>query len=267
MKIAVAQLYSSDNKKENLIKAKEYIMQAKEEKADFIVFPEHYMVTLSSTSTLNRVDVAESIDGPFVTELCQLAYDNQIYIMCGIYEYKENDKHRSYNSVVTINRNGEVIDCYRKSYLFDAFNSRESDTSITGTEPPKVIDTEFGKIGVIICYEIRFPELTRYLVNKGADIIFVPTAWKDGFLKEHHWKTLLQARAIENTSFIIGVDQIYNNNVGSSMIVDPMGVPIASAGEVETLLCARIDIERLSSVREKLPSLKHQKLSSYFCKD
>lgn len=264
MKIAVAQLSSSENKEENLLKAKEYITKAKKEKADFIVFPEHYMASFSATSKVNRSEIAESTDGPFVTELCNLAKENHIYIICGIYEYEKNDKYRSYNSVVTINRNGELIDCYRKAYLYDAFRGKESDTSIPGIKPPKAIDTEFGKIGVIICYELRFPEIFRHLTSQGANIIFIPTAWKDGLLKEHHWKTLLQARAIENTVFIVGADQVNNNNVGNSMIVDPMGVSLASAGEEETLLISDIDMGRVLRVREKLPSLEHQKQESFF---
>lgn len=264
MKIAVAQLYSSENKEENLSKAKEYILKAKNEKVDFIVFPEHYMASFPPNSPVNRSEVAESTEGPFVTELCNLAKENDMYIMCGIYESKKDEILRSYNSVVTINRDGEIIDCYRKTYLYDAFNARESDTSIPGSDLPKVIDTEFGKIAVIICYEIRFPEITRYLASKGVEIIFVPTAWKDGVLKEHHWKTLLQARAIENTSFIIGADQIHNNNVGNSMIVDPMGVPVASAGEEETLIISEVDIQRIYKVREKLPSLEHRKPESFY---
>jgi len=97
-------------------------------------------------------------------------------------------------------------------------------------------------------------------------VIFVPTAWKDGVLKEHHWKTLLQARAIENTIFVIGADQIENGNVGNSMIVDPMGVPIAHSGEEESLIISEIDMKRVSEVRYKLPSLEHKKPSSFYDK-
>jgi len=263
MKIAVAQLSSSENKNENLLKAEKYIIKAKNAQADFIVFPEHYMASFTSPK-VNRSEVSEKVDGPFVTELCRMAKENNIYILCGIYEYAENESFRSYNSVVTINREGEVVDCYRKNYLYDAFSAKESDTSVLGSAPPKVINTEFGKIGVIICYELRFPEITRYLTSKGAEFIFIPTAWKDGILKEHHWRTLLQARAIENTVFIIGADQIDNNNVGNSMIIDPMGTPIAQAGEEEALIVSEINTNRLKTVRKKLPSLEHTKPASFY---
>lgn len=263
MKVSVAQLISTENKEENLAKACEYIKKAKDVGSDLVVFPEHHMITISNPSKTNRADVAETTDGPFVTKLAEAAKRHNIYVACGIYEKKPGEESRAYNSVVFINRTGEVVYNYRKTHLYDAFGAKESDGSVPGSEPPQVIDTEFGKVGIMICYDVRFPEVARQLTLQGAEIILAPTAWKSGTLKEHHWHTLVKARAIENTVFMVGADQIGNDNVGNSMIVDPMGVAISSAGEEEALISAELDIKRLYRVREKLPSLNNRKPELY----
>ncbi len=262
MKIAIAQVESASDKKKNLKKAALYAEKAKRDGANFVVFPEGFMAN-TSLSNLKPADVAEPIDGNFIKELSNIAKSNQIYIVCGVFETNPRDSSSCYNVAVVINKRGETVYSYRKTHLFDAFTSKESDRFLTGSEPPEVIETEYGKIGLLICYEIRFPELTRRLALQKADVVIVPTAWVAGNMKEYHWNTLLKARAIENTLYIVGAGQIGNNNAGNSMIVDPMGVVKANAGEIESLIIANIDSKRTISVREKLPSLSNRNPGLY----
>lgn len=109
----------------------------------------------------------------------------------GIYELEKEEKYRSYNTIVFIDDKGDLIYKQRKTHLYDAFKAKESKKTIPSANPFEVIETKFGKIGLINCYEIRFPEIARKLVLKGADILVVPTAWISGIMKEVHWQVLL----------------------------------------------------------------------------
>lgn len=264
MKVAVVQLKSSSDKSANLHKAKEYIQKAKKLGADFVLLPEMYMAFLHPELGINRyAAIAEALDGPFVNGLAECARENQVYVICGIFESKSGENDRAYNTTIFLNRNGDLLQAYRKTHLYDAFNYKESDSIIPGPNPQDVIETEFGKAGLMVCYEIRFPEISRRLAIKGADFFFIPAAWLDGVMKEEHWKTLLRARAIENTVYVFAADQIGNHFSGQSMIIDPMGVVKANAGEEETIILSEIDLDRIKRVREKLPSVADRKAEFY----
>lgn len=263
MKIAIAQLKASPDKNINLTKAKDYIREAKTRGADLIVFPEGYMAYVPQSSKEGAAGIAEPLDGPFVTKLAEEAKSNQLHIVCGVYELKSDEDYRAYNTAVIIGSDGELISSYRKTHLFDAFERKESNKVVPSTNSFKVINTSMGKIGIMICYEIRFPEIARILALQGADMIITPTAWAAGLMKEHHWRTLLTSRAIENTIYVVGAGQVGNNNSGNSMVIDPMGIAVASAGEEESLIIAKIDLERIRRVREKLPSMSHRKPDLY----
>jgi predicted amidohydrolase len=263
MKVAIAQLKTTTDKAENLQKAKEYIAKSKNLGADFVVLPEMFMGYTSVTSGILPADIAEPIDGPFVHGLLEAARQNQIYVVCGMYESEEDEGRRAYNTTVIINKSGELLYNYRKTHLCDAFTYKESDSIIPGAEPFQVIDTEFGKLGLIVCYELRFPEVTRQLMLEKADFLFVSAGWYGGILKEEHWEILIRARAIENTTFVCAANQTGNVFSGRSMIVDPMGVILASAGEEEAIVLAEIDLERVKRVKERLPSMDHRRPKLY----
>lgn len=263
MRVAVAQLSSSLDKVSNLKKAKEYITRAKSVGADFILLPELYMAATTPNSGVLPSEVAEPLDGPFVTGLIEAARENEVYVVCGIFESKPDDANRAYNTTVFINRTGELLKAYRKTHLYDAFAYKESDTVAQGENPYQSVDTEFGKIGLMVCYEVRFPEIARQFALQGADILFMPAGWVAGPMKEEHWETLIRARAIENTMFICAADQVGNIFAGRSMVVDPMGIVLSSAGEEETLLIANIDLDRIQRVRGNLPSVGHRRPELY----
>lgn len=263
MKVAIAQLSTSTDKILNLNKAKKYIAKAKKEGADFIILPEFFMALATPKSGVLPSEVAEPLDGPFISGLAEAARENNIYVVCGTYESKEDEAGRAFNTTVFISRSGELLHSYRKTHLYDAFSYNESETIIPGDNPFKVIETEFGKIGLIVCYELRFPEITRQFALQGADVLFVPAGWVAGALKEDHWETLLRARAIENTIYVCGTNLTEDIFSGRSMVIDPMGVITASAGEEESLFTVDIDLDRIQRVRKKLPSVVHRKPEFY----
>ena len=263
MKVAIAQLSTSVDKSSNLEKGLQYIAKAKRLGADFVILPEFYMVLATPKSGVQPVDAAESLNGPFVSALKEAARENEIYVICGMYESNTDDLKRAYNTTVFIDRTGNLIHSYRKTNLYDAFSYQESDTIIPGENPYKVVETEFGKIGLMVCYELRFPEIARQFALQEADILFVPAGWIAGPMKEDHWQTLIRARAIENTMFVIGANLVGDIFTGRSVMVDPMGVILASGGEEESLIMAEIDVERIRRVREKLPSVRGRRPEFY----
>ncbi|WP_419878425.1 carbon-nitrogen hydrolase family protein [Brevibacillus centrosporus] len=263
MKVAIAQLTSTMDKTENLQKAAAYIAKAKASGADFVILPEMYLAPATPKTGVTPAQVAEPLDGPFVTGLANAAREQGVYVVCGIYESIPNDPDRAYNTTVFLNRSGELIHTYRKTHLYDAFSFVESDAIAPGDNPYQVVETEFGKIGLMVCYEVRFPEIARQFALQGADILFVPAGWVAGAMKEDHWETLVRARAIENTMFVCAADQVGNIFAGRSLIVDPMGVVLASAGEEEALIVAELDMDRISRVRGKLPSVANRRPEFY----
>lgn len=263
MKVAIAQLTASMDKTLNVQKAADYIGRAKAEGADFVILPEMYSAPATPKSGVLPAEVAEPLDGPFVSGLAEAAREHGVYVVCGVFESIAGDEKRAYNTTVFLNRSGELIHAYRKTHLYDAFSYKESDFIAAGDNPYEAVETEFGKIGLMVCYEVRFPEIAREFALQGADILFVPAGWVAGAMKEDHWETLVRARAIENTMFICAADQVGNIFAGRSMIVDPMGVAVASAGEEETLLIAKLDLDRIQRVRGKLPSVANRRAELY----
>lgn len=197
------------------------------------------------------------LTAPLVTGLREEAKKYGMWVICGMSEKVEDPSDpRKYNTTVVINSEGELVGSYRKTHLYDAFGYKESDANKPGDKFFEPIDTPFGKIGLFVCYEVRFPEVARYQRSKGADIIIMPTAWIAGKLKSHHFQTLITARAIENTVYMLACDLCDENCIGESVVVDPMGVTIANAGEGEGLISAVIDTDRIEAVRKSCPPIR-----------
>ncbi len=209
---------------------------------------------------LNKV--AEPLDGPFVNSLAELASKHGLHIVAGFWE-RVPDDHRVHNTAVILSPEGKLLDCYRKVHLFDALSIKESDRMIPGSALPPIFTIKGVRIGLAICYDLRFPELFRNLALRGADLILLPSAWYAGPLKEEHWLTLLKARAIENTVYTAGANLTGGPFSGRSAIFDPFGVLIAGAGESPGLVIGKIDIDRIKEVRAKLPSLEHCRLELF----
>jgi deaminated glutathione amidase len=192
----------------------------------------------------------------------------QVTILGGSFPVPVEDTGKVYNTTILIDPSGEELIRYCKVHLFDVNvpdgnTYRESSTVVAGKELPTVYFSEqLGNIGLSVCYDVRFPELYRHLSDKGAEVMFVPAAFT-AFTGKDHWQVLLQARAIENTSYIIAPAQTGNNydrryTHGHAMIIDPWGVILADAGEKTGISLAEIKPSRLEQVRRQMPSLEHR---------
>lgn len=269
MKISVVQLNPQDNKKENISKALKFIDKAAREGADIVSLPEYVDFMGDGKDSLS---IAENIPGGYATQkFSNKAKEHGIYIHVGsIRENNQSDK--IYNTSLVFNRKGAIIGKYRKIHLFDIeidgkVSAKESDT-ITPGEEVVLVDTEFGKLGLSICYDIRFPELFRTLALKGAKILFIPAAFTL-YTGIHHWETLLKARAIENQCFVVAAGQIGSyppeskTLFGSSMVVDPWGIVLARAPERESIITVNIDISDIEHTRQNVPCYYHRKPELY----
>lgn len=263
MRIALCQLVSSPRKSDNLEAAAGAIREAKRRGAALALLPEVFMAYLHPKDPTTAAEIAEPVDGPFVSGLAAEARSQHLYVGCGLWETASGERERAFNTTVLIGPDGRLLLAYRKTHLYDAFGYRESDRIVPGTEPPEVVRTPLGTLGLLVCYELRFPELSRRVAVAGADVLLLPAAWVAGPLKEHHWSTLLRARAIENTMYVAAANQAGNVFTAGSLLVDPMGVTVAAGGEDAGLVTGDVDLARLAAVREKLPVLRHRRENLY----
>lgn len=252
--LAVAQFAPGEDKAANLEEIWRLAGLAVARGASLVVFPEYssfFEAELGEAS----VAASEPLDGPFVTALGALAAELGIHLVAGVLETA--DATRVSNTLVALSPAGAVVVEYRKLHLYDAFGQRESDRVRAGAiEAPQTFAWEGFTVGLQTCYDIRFPEVTRRLVDAGADLVLVPAEWVRGPLKEHHWRTLVTARAIENTIYVAAADHAPPVGAGNSMIVDPMGVELATIGEESGVVAvAEITPQRVASVRERNPAL------------
>ncbi|GGH33691.1 carbon-nitrogen hydrolase family protein [Microbacterium album] len=198
---------------------------------------------------------AEPLEGEFVGSLAGLADELGILVVAGLTE-RASDGERVRNTVVAVDGSG-IRAVYRKQHLYDAFGQRESDWVEAGTlEPPQTFDVGGLRFGLMTCYDLRFPEAARVLADAGADVALVPAEWVRGPLKEHHWRTLLTARAIENTMYVAAADHPPTLGVGHSTVVDPQGVAIAAVGTATDVAVAWADRDAIDNVRRVNPALQ-----------
>jgi len=249
MRVAVAQLDPKLAEKErNLDACLARLDEAVADGAELVVFPECAIPGYMFESADEAMPYAEEIPGPSTEALADAAARTGAHVCCGLIE---RDGDRLHNAAVLIGPGG-LVGTYRKTHLpflgVDRF-------VVPGDELP-VWDTPLGRIGVEICYDLRFPEVTRQLVDAGADLVLVPSEWVRGPLKEAHWRTLATARAIENTVYLAAADHAPPIGVGNSLIVDPMGVELAGLGEEVGTAIAWITPARVTEVRRINPALQ-----------
>jgi len=261
MRIALAQIPVSPDPAVNLSRVKDALAQAAEGDADLAVFPEATMVRFGSDLTA----AAQELDGPFCTEIGLACAATGVAAVIGVFEPAPGG--RVYNTAVAFSAAGERVASYRKIHLFDALGQVESEMVAPGSQ---VVVTSLAgaPVGMQICYDIRFPELTRALAVAGARLVTVSAAWAAGTFKEEHWVTLLRARAIENTVWIAATDQVPDpdakptraaTGVGRSLLIDPMGVVRCDLGPMAGVTVVAADLSAVDSVRATLPSLQHRR--------
>jgi deaminated glutathione amidase len=263
MKVALAQLCSSTDKGENLRVAGEFIKNAKSQGATFVAFPEFLMAYSPATQSAEELrELAETVDGPFTTALRNVAKASEINVVATIYE-QSDFANRVYDTALWIGHDGNIAAAYRKLHLYDALGFKESDKFVAGSDLTAPIKTDSGTIGMMICYDLRFPELSRLLTLMGANILVAPSGWVQGEMKVEHWQTMVRARALENGCYVIAPAQVGNIYIGHSMVIDPFGRTVAEMHGGEGLGIVKIDLGMVSEVREKLPLLKNRRAEIY----
>lgn len=252
--VAVCQFAPTASRTQNRERIAELTAEAAARGAKLIVFPEYssyFVDPLDDSLAAN----AETLDGEFVETLTALAGEYAVVIVAGLVERAADDQHVR-NAVVAVRGDG-LLAVYRKQHLYDAFGQHESDWVEAG-ETGAASSFELGGIrfGLMTCYDLRFPEVARTLADVGADALVVPAEWVRGPLKEHHWTTLLAARAIENTAYVVAADHPAPIGVGHSQVIDPQGVLLAGVGLTEGIAVAVVERSTIERVRAANPALR-----------
>jgi predicted amidohydrolase len=261
VRIALCQIPVSADPVVNLSRVRGALREAAAGGAELAVFPEATMTRFGSDLRA----AAEPLDGPFCAELAAACAAACVAAVAGVFEPASDG--RVYNTAVAFSRSGDLVASYRKLHLFDALGQRESDLVAAGND---VVVTSLAgvTVGLQICYDIRFPELTRALAVGGASLVTVSAAWQAGLFKEEHWVTLLRARAIENTVWIAAVDQVPDpdakparapTGVGRSMLIDPLGVVRLDLGPAASVVVTNAEMSLVETVRATLPSLANRR--------
>jgi len=250
------------DKKVNLQKVQKLIEENIWNKPDLIVLPEVF-----NSGVDHRVlqKLAENIPEGQTTELLSnIAKKYETNIVCGSFIEQEKDGQYKNTSIV-LDRNGEIIGKYQKIHMFNYYGSNEGEYVASG-DKAVVVETDIGKIGLSVCYDLRFPELYRAMAYAGAQIITCVAAWP--YPRLEHWVSLNKARAIENTVFMVSVNQCgrvnpKRQNLGQSMLINPWGEVISSAGGDEGVFAGEIDFDYLAKIREEFPVLNDRNLDAY----
>lgn len=250
--VAVAQFAPVADTGRNIAEIAELVAVAADRGARVVVLPEYSSYFVDPFDASLHAN-AQPVDGPFTVALREIATAHGVTVVAGLLETGEGERVR--NTVVAVDETG-VLASYRKLHLYDAFGQRESDWVEPGeiVRPP-VFAVDGLRLGIMTCYDLRFPEVTRLLADAGAEAVLVAAEWVRGPLKEHHWRTLLHARAIENTVFVAASDHPPPLGVGHSMVVDPQGVEVAAVGTGTGVAVAHLDPEAISRVRRVNPAL------------
>jgi deaminated glutathione amidase len=262
-KIAIIQFKASIDKNQNLKQILNYIQKASKLGAELCAFPEFMMFyTTSSQSPAKLASLAETIHGSFVKTIAKSAKENSIQIVGTFYE-KSNKKNRVYDTSFLISKSGKILSKYRKIHLYDALGFKESNKMTPGSKIISPTKTSIGKIGMLICYDLRFPEVSRALASAGSEILVVPSAWVKGKMKEDHWITINKTRAIENGCYIIAPDQVGNIYCGRSIVVDPYGKILLDMKKRQGIGIVNISLDKVKHTRRVLPLLKNRRIDLY----
>ena len=264
--VAALQITSTSNVEANFAEAEEQIELASRRGAELIGLPENFAFLGEDNEKLR---LASELSLKFTNFLKTMSQRYQVYLLGGGYPVPAGDDSHTLNRSALFGRDGQVLAKYDKIHLFDVDLPdgnlyKESATILSGKEHPPGIDVPgLCKIGLSICYDVRFPELYRYLSSNGAELIMIPAAFTE-FTGKDHWQILLQARAIENTAYVVapaqtGVHYGRRQSHGHAMVIDPWGTVLSDAGKMQGAAIAPADKERVKRIREQMPSLRHRK--------
>jgi deaminated glutathione amidase len=252
LRVALAQLAASRRPEEN----RERLATLSVPPADLVVLPEVFQRDLGRPEDELGPD-AEDLDGPFVQALTAKAAEHGGTWVAGMIE--RTDDGRPYNTLVVADGSG-LRASYRKIHLYDSFGYLESDRMVAGERAPVLVDVDGVGVGLMTCYDLRFPELARELSRAGADLLVVPAAWVAGPRKVSHWRTLVAARAIENLAYVAAVGQPGPRYSGHTMLVDPRGEVLGEAGEEDgEIVTGEVHGDVTTESREENPSLLNRR--------
>jgi deaminated glutathione amidase len=223
--------------------------------SDLVVLPEAFARDFGEAGS-DVSGYAEPLGGEFDDAVARVAEERRTTVVAGMFETGP-DPTRPFNTLVV---RGAVTAHYRKVHLYDSFGYRESDRLTAGAIDPVVVEVAGWRLGLMTCYDLRFPEFARALVDRGAEVLVVPAAWVAGPRKVDHWRTLARARAIENTVFVAGAAQPGPRYSGHSLVVDPLGDVLAEAADEPALITATLDRKTLDEARRTNPSLANRRL-------
>jgi predicted amidohydrolase len=262
---ACVQLRSSDDVEENIRITSEFIRQAKRHGAEFIATPENTTLMAPDGGAKLEKSFPEERD-PALPRFCALAEELGVWLLIGSLAIKVSEK-KTANRSFLIDPQGRIVARYDKIFLFDVNlpsgeTYRESNT-VAGGDRAVVADLPWARVGLSICYDLRFPQLYRRLAQAGASILVVPSAFTETTGKAH-WHVLLRARAIENGAFVIapaqgGTHANGRNTYGHSLILAPWGEVLAEAGTEPGVIVADLDLDAVKNARERVPSLRHDR--------
>lgn len=262
---AALQMTSTADVARNLDEAERLTRLAAGRGARFVALPENFGFLRSEGQPVAE---PQPLDGPWVRRMAELARSLEITLLLGSLPEAVPGDTRVHNTSLLLGPNGATLAVYRKIHLFDIDlpgleHLKESKAVVPGADPV-VAEAEFGRVGLSICYDLRFPELYRALVRRGAVVLAVPSAFTDRTGKDH-WEVLLRARAIENLAYVVAPAQVGLHGPGRAshghaMIVDPWGVILAQVGDDAGMAIAPLDFSRLERLRRSLPALSHVRL-------
>ncbi|MBW4537772.1 MAG: carbon-nitrogen hydrolase family protein [Myxacorys chilensis ATA2-1-KO14] len=261
---AAIQMNSLPDLQKNLVQAEELIDVAVRRGAELVTLPENFSFLGDEVAKMTQADAIAQESEKFLKTVAQRF---QITILGGGFPVPVGNG-KVYNTALLVGPNGQELARYEKVHLFDVNvpdgnTYRESETVLAGMRiPPIYPSKELGSLGLSVCYDVRFPELYRQMSQLGAEVLFVPAAFT-AYTGKDHWQVLLQARAIENTCYVIAPAQTGRHNAvrqshGHAMIIDPWGMILADAGEEVGVAIAEIRPTRLEQVRRQMPSLQHR---------
>jgi predicted amidohydrolase len=266
MRVAACQLNARDDRAKNLRMATDLLERAAAAGVDLAVLPE-YVDYLGPSAGAPK---PEPVDGAFATAFADAARALGIWVHAGSFHEVGPDPARTYNTSLLFGRDGTLVATYRKIHLYDVeipgrVSYCESQTVAPGTESV-VATVDDIRLGLSICYDLRFPELYRRLAVAGANVMVVPAAFMMHTGRDH-WEVLLRARAIENQCYVVAAAQIGDHEpgrtcYGRSMVIDPWGTVVAQAPDVVGVTVADLDLERLATIRAELPSLANRRLAA-----
>ncbi len=265
VRVGVAQLTSTDDVAHNLAATRALVAEAAVRGAALVALPENFAFLRREGEP---IPCAQDLDGEIPATLRELARAHRVWIVGGTFPEAIPGDERVHNTSVLVSPQGEIEAVYRKIHLFDVDlgpggRFTESERIAPGSEVV-VADTPLGRIGLSVCYDVRFPELYRAMAARGADWITVPSAFTPQTGKDH-WEVLLRARAIENQAFVIAPAQCGRHSPdrashGRSLVVDPWGLVLAQAADRPGVITADCDLAELAAIRGRLPALEHRRL-------